>query len=182
MSVFIAGPPFGWRCGAWLPSDQWPRSGVPPSALPSWRRRSGVPPSALPGISPSRGEIGRRPLAAISADGERQRQRQKRRAKRWRAISPLEGEMSAQPTEGGGPKAHRHGWQRVLTGKLQCSGLPPSALPGISPSRGEIGRRPGSAISADGVAWSRARHGQRSPGRRAKRWRAISPLEGEMSA
>jgi glycyl-tRNA synthetase beta chain len=39
-------------------------------------------------------------------------------------ISPLEGEMSAQPTEGG-----RGGGE-----------IPPSALPGISPSRGEIGQ------------------------------------------
>ena len=39
-------------------------------------------------------------------------------------ISPLEGEMSAKPTEGGnGPSCE----------------TPPSALPGISPSRGEIG-------------------------------------------
>jgi glycyl-tRNA synthetase alpha chain len=37
-------------------------------------------------------------------------------------ISPLEGEMSAKPTEGGETVA----------------GAPPSALPGISPSRGEI--------------------------------------------
>jgi glycyl-tRNA synthetase beta chain len=42
------------------------------------------------------------------------------------AISPLEGEMSAKPTEGGAPSAISHG-------------TPPSALPGISPSRGEIG-------------------------------------------
>jgi glycyl-tRNA synthetase beta chain len=39
-------------------------------------------------------------------------------------ISPLEGEMSAKPTEGGARET------------------PPSALPGISPSRGEIGRTP----------------------------------------
>jgi glycyl-tRNA synthetase beta chain len=38
------------------------------------------------------------------------------------SISPLEGEMSAKPTEGGETGA----------------GAPPSALPGISPSRGEI--------------------------------------------
>ena len=42
----------------------------------------------------------------------------------WRPISPPEGEMSAQPTEGGHPRS---------------SEAPPSALPGISPSRGEIG-------------------------------------------
>ncbi|MBO0903882.1 isoleucine--tRNA ligase [Jiella sonneratiae] len=43
--------------------------------------------------------------------------------KAWRPISPLAGEMSAQPTEGGRGGAE----------------APPSALPGISPSRGEIG-------------------------------------------
>ncbi len=51
-----------------------------------------------------------------------------------RPISPLVGEMSAQPTEGGAvpptsPAAPR-------------STLPPSALPGISPTRGEIGQSP----------------------------------------
>ena len=49
-----------------------------------------------------------------------------------RPISPLEGEMSAKPTEGG----PRHSRQP-----------PPSALPGISPSRGEIGQ---SAIRTPG--------------------------------
>ncbi|UVK42058.1 pyruvate dehydrogenase complex dihydrolipoamide acetyltransferase [Mesorhizobium sp. AR07] len=45
-------------------------------------------------------------------------------------ISPLEGEMSAKPTEGGAvPPA-----SQPVT--------PPSALPGISPSRGEIGQSP----------------------------------------
>jgi glycyl-tRNA synthetase beta chain len=41
-------------------------------------------------------------------------------------ISPLEGEMSAKPTEGGRLPDNRN--------------EPPSALPGISPSRGEIGQ------------------------------------------
>ena len=41
-------------------------------------------------------------------------------------ISPLEGEMSAKPTEGGGNAGRE---------------TPPSALPGISPSRGEIGQK-----------------------------------------
>ncbi|MER9872674.1 glycine--tRNA ligase subunit beta [Mesorhizobium sp. M0195] len=44
-----------------------------------------------------------------------------------RPISPLEGEMSAKPTEGGAVPPASH------------SVAPPSALPGISPSRGEIG-------------------------------------------
>ena len=47
-----------------------------------------------------------------------------------RPISPLVGEMSAKPTEGGAvPPALR-------------SVTPPSALPGISPTRGEIGQSP----------------------------------------
>ncbi|MDX8530990.1 glycine--tRNA ligase subunit beta [Mesorhizobium sp. VK25A] len=47
-----------------------------------------------------------------------------------RPISPLEGEMSAKPTEGSAvpPSSQRE--------------APPSALPGISPSRGEIGQSP----------------------------------------
>ncbi|MER9018872.1 glycine--tRNA ligase subunit beta [Mesorhizobium sp. M0898] len=45
-----------------------------------------------------------------------------------RPISPLEGEMSAQPTEGGAVPPASH------------SVAPPSALPGISPSGGEIGQ------------------------------------------
>ncbi|MER8835746.1 glycine--tRNA ligase subunit beta [Mesorhizobium sp. M0909] len=44
-----------------------------------------------------------------------------------RPISPLEGEMSAKPTEGGAVPPASH------------SVAPPSALPGISPARGEIG-------------------------------------------
>ncbi|MBL0937068.1 MAG: glycine--tRNA ligase subunit beta [Rhizobiaceae bacterium] len=49
-----------------------------------------------------------------------------------REISPLAGEMSAQPTEGGAvPQAS----PRVEGGR---STLPPSALPGISPAGGEI--------------------------------------------
>jgi isoleucyl-tRNA synthetase len=45
-------------------------------------------------------------------------------------ISPLEGERSAKPTEGGAPGAISRE-------------TPPSALPGISPSRGEISQSPG---------------------------------------
>ncbi|RWQ32762.1 MAG: 5-oxoprolinase [Mesorhizobium sp.] len=47
-----------------------------------------------------------------------------------RPISPLEGEMSAKPTEGGAVPPTSH------------SVTPPSALQGISPSRGEIGQSP----------------------------------------
>jgi len=45
-------------------------------------------------------------------------------------ISPLVGEMSAEPTEGGAVPLASH------------SVAPPSALPGISPTRGEIGQPP----------------------------------------
>ncbi|MBZ9865345.1 glycine--tRNA ligase subunit beta [Mesorhizobium sp. CA15] len=47
-----------------------------------------------------------------------------------RPISPLVGEISAQPTEGGAVPPASH------------SVAPPSALPGISPTRGEIGQSP----------------------------------------
>jgi 5-oxoprolinase (ATP-hydrolysing) len=47
-----------------------------------------------------------------------------------RPISPLVGEMSAKPTEGGAVPPTSH------------SVTPPSALPGISPTRGEIGQSP----------------------------------------
>ncbi|CDX42241.1 glycine tRNA synthetase, beta subunit [Mesorhizobium sp. SOD10] len=47
-----------------------------------------------------------------------------------RPISPLVGEMSAKPTEGGAVPPASH------------SVAPPSALPGISPTRGEIGQSP----------------------------------------
>ncbi|RWF07893.1 MAG: glycine--tRNA ligase subunit beta [Mesorhizobium sp.] len=47
-----------------------------------------------------------------------------------RPISPLEGEMSAKPTEGGAVPPTSH------------PVAPPSALPGIFPSRGEIGQSP----------------------------------------
>ncbi|TPM09382.1 MULTISPECIES: glycine--tRNA ligase subunit beta [unclassified Mesorhizobium] len=53
-----------------------------------------------------------------------------------RPISPLEGEMSAKPTEGGGTTG------RDSLSHTEDAGAPrettPSALPGISPSRGEI--------------------------------------------
>ncbi|QDZ00469.1 glycine--tRNA ligase subunit beta [Nitratireductor mangrovi] len=51
-----------------------------------------------------------------------------------RPISPLEGEMSAQPTEWGAVQPTS---PQVDEGR---STLPPSALPGISPTRGEIGQ------------------------------------------
>ncbi|RWD89401.1 MAG: hypothetical protein EOS39_21235 [Mesorhizobium sp.] len=61
-------------------------------------------------------------------------------------ISPLEGEMAGRPEGGAVPPAY----QSILC--LKCrnpkpatprSFAPPSALPGISPSRGEIGCRAG---------------------------------------
>jgi glycyl-tRNA synthetase beta chain len=52
-----------------------------------------------------------------------------------RPISPRVGEMSAQPTEGGAvPPASQREDGRPTS--------PPSALPGISPTRGEIGQSP----------------------------------------
>ncbi|MER9197800.1 glycine--tRNA ligase subunit beta [Mesorhizobium sp. M0933] len=52
-----------------------------------------------------------------------------------RPISPLEGEMSPKATEGGAvPPASQASVEEVR------STAPPSALPGISPSRGEIGQ------------------------------------------
>jgi 5-oxoprolinase (ATP-hydrolysing) len=55
-------------------------------------------------------------------------------------ISPLVGEMSPKATEGGGvpPESPRYG---TATYEDQGSTLPPSALPGISPTRGETSRR-----------------------------------------
>jgi isoleucyl-tRNA synthetase len=54
----------------------------------------------------------------------------------WRPISPPVGEMSAQPTEGGAvPPTSPFADERRST-------LPPSALPGIPPARGEIGQSP----------------------------------------
>jgi len=58
------------------------------------------------------------------------------------AISPLEGEMSAKPTEGGDDPSRQ---------------TPPSALPGISPSRGEIGRHGRPATPAEGEKGGRQR-------------------------
>jgi 5-oxoprolinase (ATP-hydrolysing) len=54
-------------------------------------------------------------------------------ADEWRPISPLVGEMSAKPTEGGAvpPTPQESADEESRT-------LPPSALPGISPTRGEI--------------------------------------------
>jgi dimethylglycine dehydrogenase len=61
-----------------------------------------------------------------------------------RPISPLAGEMSAKPTEGGAvPQA-----SQPVTGEnleRRSSTLPPSALPGISPARGEISQSPDSS-------------------------------------
>ncbi|MER8976128.1 MULTISPECIES: hydantoinase B/oxoprolinase family protein [unclassified Mesorhizobium] len=56
-------------------------------------------------------------------------------------ISPLVGEMSAQPTEGGAvPPASQHLSDANHDTKHPTA--PPSALPGISPTRGEIGQSP----------------------------------------
>ncbi|MER8761674.1 MULTISPECIES: hydantoinase B/oxoprolinase family protein [unclassified Mesorhizobium] len=56
-------------------------------------------------------------------------------------ISPLVGEMSAKPTEGGAvPPASQHLSDANHDTKHPTA--PPSALPGISPTRGEIGQSP----------------------------------------
>jgi len=66
----------------------------------------------------------------------------------WHPISPLVGEMSAKPTEGGAvpqpsqPYGVGHGH----------STLPPSALPGISPTRGEIGCGLAGALPSTGFS------------------------------
>jgi hypothetical protein len=63
------------------------------------------------------------PLTGSISDWAEQISREAEKEGR-QVISPLEGEMSAKPTEGGAPSA--------------ISRTPPSALPDISPSRGEI--------------------------------------------
>ncbi|MGN6468822.1 MAG: uracil-DNA glycosylase [Rhizobiaceae bacterium] len=70
-------------------------------------------------------------------------------------ISPLEGEMSGR-TEGGAvpPTSQRGEVNKAIEGRR--STLPPSALPGISPSRGEISRPQPTAIP-DGAQVARAR-------------------------
>ncbi|WP_137930706.1 pyruvate dehydrogenase complex dihydrolipoamide acetyltransferase [Mesorhizobium comanense] len=65
------------------------------------------------------------PVAWIYADGEAYGAKQD-----LTPISPLVGEMSAKPTEGGAVPPASH------------SVAPPSALPGISPTGGEIGQSP----------------------------------------
>jgi cobaltochelatase CobN len=76
-------------------------------------------------------------------------------------LSPLVGEMSAQPTEGGKPQ--------VLTDEL-----PPSGLPAISPSRGE------SDSAASGVPPSPRLRGEGA--RRADEGQVFDPLDCIMSA
>ncbi|MEI9408739.1 biotin/lipoyl-containing protein, partial [Mesorhizobium salmacidum] len=65
------------------------------------------------------------PVAWIYADGEAYGAKQEAAP-----ISPLVGEMSAKPIEGGAVPPTPH------------SATPPSALPGISPTGGEIGQSP----------------------------------------
>jgi cobaltochelatase CobN len=88
-------------------------------------------------------------------------------------LSALVGEMSAQPTDGGKPQVLR-------------DEVPPSGLPAISPSRGEIGRTP---MSADFAALAKTPElsmisAYASTSSDGKNGRAatspISPLEGEM--
>ena len=88
-----------------------------PTATAIIRRHRRAPPSVLPDISPSRGEIdlGRASRDAAGVGLRCGRWAAERR--RHPPISPLEGEMSAQPTEGGlrrwrqnaGSNVFRHG-------------------------------------------------------------------------
>jgi hypothetical protein len=60
-----------------------------------------IPPSALPGISPSRGEIGKRHILCLKQASSAEDAPEDFQAKRaLHPISPLEGEMSGR-TEGG---------------------------------------------------------------------------------
>jgi pyruvate dehydrogenase E2 component (dihydrolipoamide acetyltransferase) len=109
--------------------------------------RSTPPPSALPDIFPARGEIGSGAVRATPLA---------RRLARETGI-----DLSA--IAGSGPRG------RVTRADVEiANGAPPSALPGISPSRGEIGS------SAAGA------HLQRSEIGAGGGDRAIPLLEGEM--
>jgi glycyl-tRNA synthetase beta chain len=77
------------------------------------------------------------------------------------AISPLVGEMSAEPTEGGAVPQPSQPYE-VQSGH---SALPTSALPGISPTRGEIGQSP----PADGRKGDRPSAGQAAPAAASER-------------
>jgi 5-oxoprolinase (ATP-hydrolysing) len=57
-------------------------------------------------------------------------------------ISPLVGEMSAKPTEGGAVPPASQSEGSLSNERDLHSTSPPSALPGISPTRGEIGQLP----------------------------------------
>src|SRR5690348_15687940 len=57
-----------------------------------------------------------------------------------RPISPLVGEMSTKPTEGGVVPSNSPRPDTVAKRKGKRPSLPLSALPGISPTRGEIGQ------------------------------------------
>ena len=158
------------------------------SGIPQPSRRA--PPSVLPDISPSRGEIelGRAPCDAAGAEacGDRSSAVPALHP----PISPLEGEMSARPTEGGlrwwrqgmaariflGDEAPRAASRKRQRHSQPSRRAPPSVLPDISPSRGEIelGRAPCDAAGAEAC-------GDRSSAVPAPH-PPISPLEGEMSA
>jgi glycyl-tRNA synthetase beta chain len=89
-------------------------------------------------------------------------------------ISPHVGEMSAKPTEGGAVPQPSQPYD-VDHGR---STLPPSALPGISPTRGEIGQSP----SAEGRKPDRASAGQAAPaeaGERSER-AAVSGMNDDL--
>ncbi|MBN9220003.1 MAG: E3 binding domain-containing protein, partial [Mesorhizobium sp.] len=73
------------------------------------------------------------PVAWIYAEGEAYGDGAAAAKQDVAPISPLVGEISAKPTEGGAVPPASH------------SVVPPSALPGISPTRGEIGQLPSGA-------------------------------------
>ncbi|MBP1848584.1 hypothetical protein J2Z17_000001, partial [Rhizobium halophytocola] len=116
-------------------------------------------------------------------------------------ISPLEGEMSRRDRGGClATKTAASDWRPeakgARSGNRQRAPLPPSALPGISPSRGEIGwrQRLGRRMSgADGggveitsvekrdESWGSSQHPPRRKTQQPQQAPLISTLEGEMS-
>jgi glycyl-tRNA synthetase beta chain len=89
-----------------------------------------------------------------------------------RPISPLEGEMSPQATEGGAVPPSPQVVDPGDDGGR--STLPPSALPGISPTRGEIGQPPRPQAKAS----DRTPAGQAAPAEASERSERAAVSEG----
>jgi len=89
-----------------------------------------------------------------------------------RPISPLEGEMSPQATEGGAVPPSPQVVDPGDDGGR--STLPPSALPGISPTRGEIGQPPRPQAKAS----DRTPAGQATPAEASERSERAAVSEG----